>query len=128
MGKGKLNNKKCCFFSLFIRGISDYNRQCADGLGAWPSGRWLSAALCPCLLLLQLWALAVCLLDGEAGVDGPLFRLAATFAAAKLAGWMVVRVAEMPGLVGMLVVGVAMRNTGYLLLTPQSVAIIAGLR
>lgn len=73
----------------------------------------------------------MCLLGGEAGeagVDGPLFRLVATFVAAKLAGWMVVRVAEMPGLVGMLVVGVAMRNTGYLLLTPQSIALIAGLR
>ncbi|KAJ1530721.1 hypothetical protein ONE63_005582 [Megalurothrips usitatus] len=103
-------------------------QECADGLGAWPSGRWLSAALCPVLLLLMLWALAYVFVGTPANVDGPLFRLVAMFVCAKLAGWMTRRLADVPALVGMLVVGVAMKSTGYLDLPPGYVDAIGVLR
>lgn len=103
-------------------------RDCADGFGAWPSGRWVSSVLCPTVLMLQLWALAYCSLGARANVDGQLVHLVAMFVCAKLAGWMVRRLADMPALVGMLIVGVAMKNTGALELDAEFLGLVAVLR
>lgn len=103
-------------------------QECADGFGAWPSGRWVSSVVCPAVLLLQLWALAYCFLGARANVDAPLFHLAAMFVLAKLAGWLVKRLADMPALIGMLVVGVAMKNAGALELDAEYLELIATLR
>ncbi|KAK3931082.1 Sodium/hydrogen exchanger 9B2 [Frankliniella fusca] len=103
-------------------------QECADGFGAWPSGRWVSSVLCPAVLLLQLWALAYCFLGDLANVDGPLFRLVAMFVCASLAGWMVHSLADVPALVGMLVVGVAFKNTEFLNIGPEYDNLISVLR
>lgn len=105
-----------------------FRRACAEGLGAWPSGRWLSSLLCPCVLLLQLWALAYCLLGAAARPDGQLFHLVAMFVCGKLAGWMVRKMADLPDLVGMLIIGVAMKSSGYLDLPASYAPLVAGLR
>lgn len=103
-------------------------QECAEGFGAWPSGRWVSSVLCPAVLLLQLWALAYCFLGDLANVDGPLFRLVAMFVCASLAGWMVHTLADVPALVGMLVVGVAFKNTAFLNLGPEYDNLVSALR
>ncbi|XP_034252313.1 sodium/hydrogen exchanger 9B2-like [Thrips palmi] len=115
---------RCPCFARLLGVLQD----CADGFGAWPSGRWVSSVLCPAVLLLQLWALAYCFLGAQANVDGQLFHLVGMFVCAKLAGWMVRRLADIPALVGMLIIGVAVKNTGALELDVEYLDLIANLR
>lgn len=89
--------------------------------------RWRRAAALVALALVA-WGAVVALQGPQAlPPDGALFQLAAVSVAAQVAGWAVGRFTSLPPLLGMLLAGLALRNTGAVNTDP-SATIQAALR
>ncbi|XP_069677276.1 sodium/hydrogen exchanger 9B2-like isoform X2 [Periplaneta americana] len=90
----------------------------------WPA---VSRALALSLLGLMLWGNAFSMAGGVAGPEGQLFRIGFLCVLAYLAGW-IVHFTTLPPLLGMLLVGIALRNIGFIALTGPYVRVSSILR
>ncbi|KAK4887313.1 hypothetical protein RN001_003584 [Aquatica leii] len=69
------------------------------------------------LLYLVVWAIAYSLFGNDyVGINSTLFRLSILFITAKLAGW-IFSLVKLPPMIGMLLMGVLLRNVGFIHVT-----------
>lgn len=61
----------------------------------------------------MVWVLTWIVLGETAAPGGQLFMMAVLTIAAHFGGWLVVKVTSLPPLVGMLIVGIIMKNIGF---------------
>ncbi|XP_068084863.1 sodium/hydrogen exchanger 9B2 isoform X2 [Anabrus simplex] len=109
-----------------------------DGVGKWLNSRVGPAVLCPTLswplqvvtailFALLLWGAAYTLLKEHVAPESNLFRLAMLFVLAYLAGQLV-GLLRLPPLLGMLLVGIAMRNLGFFSMSGAYLEVVSILR
>ncbi|PSN30829.1 hypothetical protein C0J52_17334 [Blattella germanica] len=92
-----------------------------------PSWGRLSRILALVALGLMLWGYTYSLLDKIAGIDGQLFRIGVLCVAAHLAGWLI-HLIGLPPLLGMLLMGILLRNVGFVELTGKWLSLAGNLR
>ncbi|KAK0163025.1 hypothetical protein PV327_006739 [Microctonus hyperodae] len=76
-----------------------------------PSYRKFARILCLFLLGLMVWGVTYVIIGKDAGPGGPLFSLASLAIAAHFGGWLF-SLTTLPALIGMLLTGIIMQNSG----------------
>lgn len=92
-----------------------------------PTYRKFARVLCLVLLGLLLWGIVYSIIGNDAAPGGPLFGLACLSIAAHFAGWLVTLV-NMPALIGMLLTGIVLQNTGLVSIEGSYATVVADLR
>ncbi|XP_003426703.2 sodium/hydrogen exchanger 9B2 [Nasonia vitripennis] len=92
-----------------------------------PTYRKFARVLCLLLLGLLLWGVVYSIIGEDAAPGGPLFGLACLSIAAHFAGWLVT-LANMPALIGMLLTGIILQNTGLVSIEGSYARVVADLR
>ncbi|XP_045458955.1 sodium/hydrogen exchanger 9B2-like [Melitaea cinxia] len=78
-----------------------------------PTYRHFAQNLSILLIGIMVWVLTWIVLGETAAPGGQLFMMAVLTIAAHFGGWLVVKVTSLPPLVGMLIVGIIMKNIGF---------------
>lgn len=79
------------------------------------------------LIGLLTWGMTYAILGEDAAPGGQLFGIAGLAILAHLAGWLVTLV-NLPALIGMLLTGVVMQNTGLVHITGNYIIFVSHLR
>lgn len=62
---------------------------------------------------IMVWVIVWIILGDTAAPGGQLFMLAVLTIAAHFGGWLMVKVTTLPALIGMLIVGIILKNIGF---------------
>ncbi|KAH0554196.1 sodium/hydrogen exchanger 9B2 isoform X2 [Cotesia glomerata] len=92
-----------------------------------PSFRKFARILCLVLLGLMIWGVTYSVIGADAAPGGPLFGLATLAIAAHFGGWLF-SLTTLPALIGMLLTGFVMQNTGLVYIEGRYSEVIANLR
>ncbi|XP_047544389.1 sodium/hydrogen exchanger 9B2-like isoform X2 [Vanessa atalanta] len=98
-----------------------------SGIPSWEPPHWQKICpypLCPSyrrfaqnvsilLIGIMVWVLVWIILGDTAAPGGQLFMLAVLTIAAHFGGWLIMKVTTLPPLIGMLIVGIIMKNIGF---------------
>ncbi|XP_046961854.1 sodium/hydrogen exchanger 9B2-like isoform X2 [Vanessa cardui] len=98
-----------------------------SGIPSWEPPHWQKICpypLCPSyrrfaqnvsilLIGIMVWVLVWIVLGDTAAPGGQLFMLAVLTIAAHFGGWLIMKVTTLPPLIGMLIVGIIMKNIGF---------------
>lgn len=79
------------------------------------------------LIILLCWGTVYAIMGRDAAPGGQLFNLAVLTLAAHCGGW-VARIANLPSLVGMLLVGILLQNVGFMDIKDSYLEVVADLR
>lgn len=72
-----------------------------------------------CLPGIMSWVIVWIVLGDTAAPGGQLFMFAVLTIAAHFGGWLMVKVTTLPALIGMLIVGIIMKNIGFVDFDPH---------
>ncbi|XP_068621556.1 sodium/hydrogen exchanger 9B2-like isoform X2 [Battus philenor] len=78
-----------------------------------PSYRHFAQTLSVFLIGILVWVVIWIVMGDTAAPGGQLFTLAVLTIAAHFGGWLMVKVTTLPALIGMLIVGIVMKNVGF---------------
>ncbi|XP_048484466.1 sodium/hydrogen exchanger 9B2 isoform X3 [Plutella xylostella] len=78
-----------------------------------PSYRHFAQTLSILIIGILVWMTVWVILGDTAAPGGQLFTLAALTIAAYFGGWLVLKITTLPGLIGMLFVGILLKNVGF---------------
>ncbi|XP_072936443.1 sodium/hydrogen exchanger 9B2-like isoform X2 [Epargyreus clarus] len=78
-----------------------------------PSYRHFAQTLSIFLIGLLVWVIVWIVLGDTAAPGGQLFMLAGLTIAANFGGWLILKITTLPQLIGMLIVGIIMKNIGF---------------
>ncbi|CAH2066549.1 unnamed protein product, partial [Iphiclides podalirius] len=78
-----------------------------------PSYRHVAQTLSVFLIGVLVWVIIWIVMGNTAAPGGQLFTLAVLTIAAYFGGWIMVKVTTLPALIGMLIVGIVMKNIGF---------------
>ncbi|XP_032529939.1 sodium/hydrogen exchanger 9B2 isoform X2 [Danaus plexippus] len=78
-----------------------------------PSYRHFAQNLSILLIGIMVWVIVWIILGDTAAPGGQLFMLAVLTIAAHFGGWLMVKVTTLPALIGMLIVGIILKNIGF---------------
>ncbi|XP_025153435.1 uncharacterized protein LOC105182503 isoform X2 [Harpegnathos saltator] len=92
-----------------------------------PTYRKFARILCLFLLGLLLWGVAYSVIGDDAAPGGPLFGLASLCIAAHFGGWLI-SLTTLPALIGMLVTGLILQNTGLVQIGGEYAVVVSNLR
>ncbi|XP_026322651.1 sodium/hydrogen exchanger 9B2-like isoform X2 [Hyposmocoma kahamanoa] len=78
-----------------------------------PSYRQFAQTLSVFLIGILIWVLVWIVMGSTAAPGGQLFMLAALTIAAHFGGWLMVKITTLPPLIGMLIIGIVLKNVGF---------------